>query len=90
MKLPEIIEEIQLDLEDGIKSFIIYQVGRQWKYEVYDNSDVESKEASEKKYIYIKNSVDDTAILVNGKRDFKEYDLKSLHSQIKKMKAKKR
>ncbi|MBM7616226.1 hypothetical protein [Alkaliphilus hydrothermalis] len=90
MKLPELVEEIQQDLEAGSHSFVIYQVGRQWKYELYDNTNIESIEASEKKFFYIKNNVDDTAILVNGKRDFDDFDLKYLQNQIKKMKAKKR
>ena len=89
MKLPEIIEEIQQELEQGTHSFIIYQVGRQWKYKVYDNHNEESTEASEKKFFHIKNNIDDTAILVNGKRDFDDFDLKSIQNQIKKMKAKK-
>ncbi len=83
MKLQEIAEEIQQDLEEGKLSFIIYKVGRQWKYEIYDNSADSINEEAEKIYFTIKNRIDDEAIIINGKRDFDFYDIKYIQNRIK-------
>ncbi len=83
MRLKELAEKLQSDLEAGTLNFIIFQQGRQWKYEVYDsNSDCVNEEA-EKKYLTIKNMVDDKAVIVNGKNDFSSYDLNYIQKQIK-------
>jgi len=83
MKLQEIAEEIQQDLEEGKLNFIIYKVGRQWKYEKYDSSNDNINEDAEKRYFTIKNRIDDEAIIINGKKDFDFYDIKYIQNQIK-------
>lgn len=83
MKLQEIAEEIQQDLEKGELSFIIYKVGRQWKYEEYSSSSDNVKEEDEKRYFTIKNRIDDEAIIINGKKDFDFYDTKYIQDRIK-------
>jgi len=83
MKLQEIAEEIQQDLEEGKLNFIIYKVGRQWKYEKYDSYDDNINEDAQKRYFAITNRIDDEAIIVNGKKDFDFYDSKYIQNQIK-------
>ncbi|AOY78141.1 hypothetical protein [Clostridium formicaceticum] len=83
MRLQELAKELQADLEAGIVNFIIYQEGRQWKYIRYDSCSNDVNEEEEKKYMLIKNRVDDQAVIVNGKRDFTSYDLKDIQQQIK-------
>jgi len=83
MKLQEIAEEIQEDLEEGKLNFIIYKVGRQWKYEKYDSYDDNINEDAQKRYFAITNRIDDEAIIVNGKKDFDFYDSKYIQNQIK-------
>ncbi|AKL96305.1 hypothetical protein CACET_c28600 [Clostridium aceticum] len=85
MRLPELAKELQVDLEEGVLNFIIYQVGRQWKYEKYDSCSENVNEEEEKKYLNIRNKVDDQAVIINGKRDFSSYDLKDIQQQIKKL-----
>ena len=83
MRLQELVEEIQQDLEEGKLNFIIYQEGRQWKYEKYDSYGDKINEEAEKRYFTIKYRIDDEAIIVNGKKDFISYDLKYIQKRIK-------
>ncbi len=83
MKLQEIAEEIQEDLEKGKLSFIIYKEGRQWKYEKYDSSSENLNEDAQKRYFTIRNRIDDEAIIINGKKDFDFYDIKYIQNRIK-------
>jgi len=85
MKLQEIAEEIQQDLEEGKMSFIIYKVGRQWKYERYESSSDQVNEEAEKRYFVIKNRIDSEALIVNGKKDFDYYDIKYIQNRIKEL-----
>ncbi|MCC5911079.1 MAG: hypothetical protein JJT76_11650 [Clostridiaceae bacterium] len=82
MRFQELAEAIQGDLQEGILYFIIYQDGRQWKYEKYDN-DSDDIDEEQKKYLIIKHRVDDKAIIVNGKKHFDFYDIKYIQNQIK-------
>lgn len=84
MKLVEIAEEIQGDLEEG-RSFIIYKVGRQWKYEGYNSNSEKVNPEDEKRFFTIKNRIDDEAIIVNGKKDFDFYDIKYIQNRIKEL-----
>lgn len=84
MKLQEIAEEIQEDLQEGL-SFIVYKVGRQWKYEKYESSSEQVNEEAEKRYFTIKNRIDNEAIIINGKKDFDFYDVKYIQNQIKEL-----
>ncbi len=92
MRLKELAEELQPALKEGTKNFIVYQQGRQWKYENYDICDSDTgkvDEKEEKKYFMIKQRLDDKAIIINGNRDFNTYDLDNLNyiqNQIKKLK----
>lgn len=83
MKLQEIAEEIQEDLEKGKSSFIIYKEGRQWKYEKYDSSSENLNEDAQKRYFTIRNRIDDEAIIINGEKDFDFYDIKYIQNRIK-------
>lgn len=85
MRLQELAEELQEDLEKGILNFIIYQEGRQWKYENYDSCSDNVNDEEEKKYLTIKHRVDLQAVIVNGKKDFSSYDIASIKKQIKKL-----
>ncbi|SCY31953.1 hypothetical protein [Alkaliphilus peptidifermentans] len=87
MRLQQLAEELQKDLEEGRLNYIIYQQGRQWKYENYDNTSDNLNDA-EKRYLTIKNRVDDKAIIVNGKKDFSDYDIKYIQKQIKSLRDK--
>lgn len=77
-------EELQTELEEGKSSFIIFQVGRQWKYETYGIIDKISDE-DEKRFLTIRHRVDPKAIIVNGKEDFDYYDVKYIQNQIKEL-----
>ncbi|ABW18878.1 hypothetical protein [Alkaliphilus oremlandii] len=83
MKLQELAEEIQEDLQEGNLNFIIYKVGRQWKYEIYDSYEDDVNEEAQKKFFTIKNRIDDEAIIINGKKDFDFYDVKYIQQRIK-------
>jgi len=83
MRLQELAEELQQDLEEGKLNFIIYQKGRQWKYEKYDSYKDNINPDEEKKFLNIKLRVDEKAIIVNGEKDFSFYDLKYIQNQIK-------
>lgn len=87
MRLQEMAEEIQEDLEEGILNFIIYQDGRQWKYESYDSNNSKINEEAKLRYLNIKMNIDSEVIIVNGKKDFSFYDLKYIQKQIKNLKA---
>lgn len=87
MRLQEMAEEIQEDLEEGILNFIIYQDGRQWKYESYDSNNSKTNEEAKLRYLNIKMNIDSEVIIVNGKKDFSFYDLKYIQKQIKNLKA---
>ncbi|SDK67050.1 hypothetical protein [Natronincola ferrireducens] len=87
MRLKELAEKLQEDLEAGILNFIIYQQGRQWKYEVYDSCSEKVNDEEEKKYLTIKHRVDDKAIIVNGKKNFSSYDIKYIQNQIKSLRG---
>lgn len=77
MRLHEIAEELQEALEEG-KSFIIYQQGRQWKYQNY-----EPNEEEKMKFMLLKHNIDDKAKIINGKKDFEAYDLKYIEKRLK-------
>lgn len=81
MRLHEIAEALQKDLEEG-KSFIVYQQGRQWKFENYQLNEEEKL-----KFLLLKHKVDDKAIVINGKKDFEAYDLKYIEKQLKKLRG---
>lgn len=83
MRLQELAEELQQNLEEGILNFIIYQVGRQWKYENYDSYSDNVNEEAQRRYQTIKYKIDDKAFIVNGKKDFASYDLKYIQKRIK-------
>lgn len=85
MRLQELAERLQEDLEKGVLNFIVYQVGRQWKYENYDSYIDNINDDEEKKYLTIKHRVDDQAIIINGKKDFSSYDIEYIKKQIKKL-----
>ncbi|SNS85846.1 hypothetical protein SAMN05446037_102443 [Anaerovirgula multivorans] len=85
MRLQELAEELQEDLEKGILNFVIYQEGRQWKYENYDSYSDNVNDEEEKKYLTIKHRVDLQAVIVNGKKDFISYDIEYIKKQIKKL-----
>lgn len=92
MRLKELAEQLQQPLKEGEKSFIIYQQGRQWKYEAYEPWEPNQEtvnEVEEKKYFMIKQRLDDKAIIINGKKDFDPDELEDLdyiQNQIKKLK----
>jgi len=77
MRLHEIAEELQEALEEG-KSFIIYQQGRQWKYQSY-----EPNEEEKMKFMLLKHNIDDKAKIINGIKDFEAYDLKYIEKRLK-------
>ena len=77
MRLHEIAEELQEALEEG-KSFVIYQQGRQWKYQSY-----EPNEEEKMKFMLLKHNIDDKAKIINGKKDFEAYDLKYIEKRLK-------
>ncbi|WP_026478415.1 hypothetical protein [Alkaliphilus transvaalensis] len=87
MKLQELVEMIQNDLEEGVKSFVVWQEGRKWKIEEFKTNTDEELEVSEKRYFTLKHRIDDQAIIINGKKHFKNYDMKSIQSQIKKLRG---
>lgn len=87
MRIQELAEKLQKDLEDGTMNFIIYQQGRQWKYEPYDSHKDNVNEEEEKKYLTIKHRIDDKAIIVNGKKDFSSFDIKYIQNQIKSLRG---
>ncbi|ABR49853.1 hypothetical protein Amet_3734 [Alkaliphilus metalliredigens QYMF] len=83
MKLPELAEILQADLEAGVLNFIVYQEGRKWKYENYGRDNDNVNQEAEKKYITIKSKMDDRAIIINGKKDFSFYDVEYIQKKIK-------
>lgn len=84
MRIHELAEALQPELEKGNVTFIIFQEGRQWKFEPYGTG-YEIDDEAEKRFLTIKHRIDDKAIIVSG-TDFDDYDLKYLQNQIKKLK----
>ncbi len=78
MRLHELAEELQRDLEEGKDSFIVYQQGRQWKFEKYLVNEEEKM-----KYMLLRHRIDNKAMIINGKKDFESYDLKYIEKKIK-------
>ncbi|MDR5658957.1 hypothetical protein RH915_05600 [Serpentinicella sp. ANB-PHB4] len=90
MRIQELAEELQEGLEEGVMNYIVYQEGRQWKYELYPSFNSENvNEEEEKRFLYIKYRLDDEVIVINGKKDFDSYDLKYIQKQIKALRSEK-
>ncbi|KAB3531576.1 hypothetical protein [Alkaliphilus serpentinus] len=87
MRLQELAEVLQKPLEDGKLNIIIYQQGRQWKYESFSSDTEEENEAGKMQFLKIKHQLDDEAIIINGKKDFENYDLKYIEKRIKSLKG---
>lgn len=83
MRLNELAEILQPELEEGVSNFIIYQDGRQWKYEKCHGYKGNLNEKEEKNYLTIKYTLDEKAIIVNGEKDFSSFDLEVIQKQIK-------
>ena len=84
MRMQELAEELQPKLEEGTSNFVIFQEGRQWKYESFGPIQ-DMEEEDRKRFLFIRNRIDDKAIIVNGKTDFDYYDLKYIQNQIKQL-----
>lgn len=82
MRIHELAEILQKDLEEGKQNFIVYQQGRQWKYEKYEVTEEEKL-----KFILLKHNVDDKARIINGKKDFESYDLKYIEKKLKSLRG---
>lgn len=87
MRLQELAEELQEQLEDGILSFIIYQQGRQWKYESFSSNTEEERDKGKMLFLRIKHQLDDDAVIINGKKDFEDFDIKYIEKRIKELKG---
>ncbi|QUH25753.1 hypothetical protein [Serpentinicella alkaliphila] len=83
MRIQELAEALQPELEKGNMNYIIFQEGRQWKFEPYGTID-KIEDEDEKRFLTIRHRIDDKAIIVSG-QDFDYYDLKYLQNQIKKL-----